>query len=146
MELTTIETESFKITLVPCRYTDPRNTWNSKTRVYAPYTAPDMEEPAFSIKGQDEELDAAWRKYNRAEVKLMREVLAKAADEIGDVLMNEDNELFYTALQAIKGKLSWSRTAGCSCGCSMGFIAARQHVIGDGRLTDRIRQVSVDRK
>lgn len=78
-----------------------------KTRVYCDldYSQFPMERPKYSIKGEDPENDLAWKVYNRLELKLMREKIAEAFTAAG-----------------IEGKLSFSRKAGCSCGCSAGFI------------------------
>lgn len=78
-----------------------------KTRVYCDldYSNFPMERPKYSIKGEDPENDRLWVAYNRLELKLMREKIATAFEEAG-----------------IEGKLSFSRKAGCSCGCSAGFI------------------------
>lgn len=78
-----------------------------KTRVYVNGTEPEMEQPPNSILGEDPELDAQWRKYNREEIRLMREAAQATIDAIG-----------WDA-----GKLSFSRKAGCSCPCSPGFIS-----------------------
>lgn len=99
---------------------------NRKTRVHAPVSRAEvlerfgLELPPFSVKGKDPEVDIAWRKYNRAEITIMRERARKWLDDNGlsDV------------------KLSFSRKAGCSCGCSPGFIADRQIVQDRGTILD----------
>jgi len=60
--------------------------------------------PAPSRKGDDEALDAEWRRYNRAELKTLRAIADKAAEGLG---VRVDR---------------FSRKAGCSCGCSPGFV------------------------
>lgn len=63
------------------------------------------EHPPYSTKGEDPENDRAWRRYNRAELQLDREIAGK--------------------LYALSGGTfdGWfSRTAGCSCQCSPGFV------------------------
>ena len=57
-------------------------------------------------------LDKAWKKYNRELVKMMKEVAEKAN------LTNESGQPL---------KLNYSRKAGCSCGCSPGFIAENDY-------------------
>jgi hypothetical protein len=58
----------------------------------------------------DDFTSAAWRRYHRAMIKLMNEVLQGT--------WNHDVPLV----------ASFSRTAGCSCGCSPGFRLPNQHV------------------
>lgn len=83
--------------------------------------------PAYSPKGDNAELDAAWRKYNREELRLMRAI-------VDPVVKAEFPEL---------GKLSFSRTAGCSCGCSPAFRA-------EGMVIDeeigRVSWITITRK
>lgn len=78
-----------------------------KTRLYTDldYSNFPMERPAYSVFGEDPQNDAAWKAYNRLEIKLMREKIQAELDKAG-----------------IEGKFSFSRKAGCSCGCSAGFI------------------------
>jgi hypothetical protein len=79
-----------------------------RVRVYvAGAGVPDLPLPPYTRKGEQPEVDAAWRKYNQAEIKLERAV-------IDDVRKRYGLDL---------GKLSFSRTAGCSCKCSPGFIS-----------------------
>jgi hypothetical protein len=65
--------------------------------------------PEPSIKGEDPANDKLWRKYNKAEkilqMELMKEVVRKG-------LMEEE----------ILQDLTFSRKAGCSCGCSPGWV------------------------
>lgn len=78
-----------------------------KTRVYCDlnYDVFPLERPAYTVRGEDLENDKRWDVYNRTEIKVMREKIELAFKEAG-----------------IEGKLSFSRKAGCSCGCSAGFI------------------------
>jgi hypothetical protein len=71
-----------------------------------------MERPPYSVKGDDAENDKKWRKYNREEVAIMR---VFAENILGDATEALDLPNL--------GKLRYSRKAGCSCGCSPGFIA-----------------------
>lgn len=68
---------------------------------------PDLPRPSYMLRGEDPAVDRAWRKYNQAEVKLMRKVIAEVAERYGIHL----------------GELRFSLKAGCSCPCSPGFIA-----------------------
>lgn len=71
---------------------------------------PDLPVPTPSIKGDNKQLDLEWKRYNREEVRLQRELIEEA--------LAADPEL-----AARLGKLVFSRKAGCSCSCSPGFIA-----------------------
>jgi hypothetical protein len=63
------------------------------------------EEPAYSIRGEDKDLDRAWDKYNRRLVSCQRAALeALKAAEVLDY-----------------SKASFSRYAGCTCPCSPGW-------------------------
>lgn len=91
-----------------------RRTWNAefpKIRVYvAGEDEPTWPIPGSSTRGDGSEVDKAWKRYNREERRLQREVIDEALaerPELADQL----------------GKLTWSRKAGCSCGCSPGWIA-----------------------
>lgn len=65
--------------------------------------------PAYSMKGEDLENDLAWKAYNRAEVKAMKAGILEA-------------NKYFNFLPADGWKLSFSRTAGCGCGCSPAFV------------------------
>jgi hypothetical protein len=65
---------------------------------------PDMPRPPYLPNGQDDAVDAAWRRYNRAEIAIMRAV---AADR----------------LSLDPSTIKFSRNAGCStCSCSPGLL------------------------
>lgn len=68
-----------------------------------------MERPPYGTKGENAENDKAWRKYNRIELKAMRAFAEPIAAHYG------------------ADKISYSRKAGCSCGCSPGFILTGRH-------------------
>jgi hypothetical protein len=68
------------------------------------------ERPDYSVKGNDPDNDKQWRKYNKAELEIQRVIINQAV-EAG--LIKKD----------IAEELKWSRTAGCSCGCSPGWKA-----------------------
>lgn len=93
-----------------------------KTRVYTSCTEDEvrerfgLERPAYSIRGEDTESDKAWRKYNRAEIAIMRE---RAEDLL------RRNKFSLTGLR-------FSRKAGCGCGCSPGFVLGYMVLTGRG--------------
>lgn len=75
---------------------------------------PDMPVPPYgSTRGDGSAEDKAWKAYNRAEVANQRDLIEEALAQ---------NPELATKL----GKLSFSRKAGCGCGCSPGFIAEGQ--------------------
>ena len=95
-----------------------------KTRIHVSGTSPDYDHPPYSMKGDDPENDKAWRKYNRDEIVAMRELL----DDISGWLQSISNGDL---------KYRFSRKAGCSCGCSPGFIADRA-LFFNGRAISQI--------
>ncbi len=64
--------------------------------------------PEYSRKGENPELDKAWKKYNKIEVNLQRGIIDQA---VKHGMIEED----------LAKELKWSRKAGCSCGCSPGW-------------------------
>jgi hypothetical protein len=60
----------------------------------------------YTSRGEDVEMDKAWDKYNGDLIAGMRDILL---------------EIF----EVDRSDLKFSRTAGCTCGCSQGFIAKR---------------------
>ena len=120
----TIEGTDYQVSMIGMDWSDRR----SRTLVSCGNSVePDMEMPAYSIKGEDPENDAAWRKYNREELRLMRAI-------VDPVVKAEFPKL---------GKLSFSRTAGCSCGCSPAFRAER--MVFDEEL-GRVSWITITRK
>lgn len=96
-------------------------TWERESRqkhtiVYVgnPYDVeevfPNMTQPEITQKGENLENDKAWRKYNKAEVAIQKRIIDVA---VADGLLD----------QTIAQGLKFSRTAGCSCGCSAGWIS-----------------------
>lgn len=65
--------------------------------------------PYGSTKGEDPQVDKLWKRYNRAELALQKQALGLAAQQ-GWLTVEEVAEA------------KWSRKAGCSCGCSPGWI------------------------
>ncbi|AXH47343.1 hypothetical protein SEA_EDEN_48 [Microbacterium phage Eden] len=66
------------------------------------------------IKGNNEEVDALFRKLNRLEVKNMKAVIAEAVAEVPELA---------AILEGVN--LTFSKKAGCSCGCSPAFVPSR---------------------
>lgn len=124
----TIEGTDYQVSMIGMDWSDRRAVRRSRTLVSCGNSVePAMPMPAYSIKGEDPENDAAWRKYNREELRLMRAI-------VDPVVKAEFPEL---------GKLSFSRTAGCSCGCSPAFRA-------EGMVIDeeigRVSWITITRK
>jgi len=67
-----------------------------------------MKEPEYSVKGENPELDKAWRKYNKAEQEIQRAIIQEALTLHPELFDNPEG-------------LKWSRKAGCACGCSPGW-------------------------
>lgn len=65
--------------------------------------------------------DNEWKKWNRAEVKAMKESIVLAFETLGFEVP----------------KVTFSRTAGCGCGCSAGHVASIQLVFLDEEGTPR---------
>jgi hypothetical protein len=118
---TVVETDTYTATLV----------WTvdtAYTRVYVSgQPEPDMERPSYGVKGENEENDAAWRRYNREELRLMRKALEQPMADLALLLERPP-----TALK-------FSRKAGCTCNCSPGFIGDTQARFAGRRLS----QISV---
>jgi hypothetical protein len=111
--VTVTEAGRVEVKLVPRRY-DSRRELNKATRAYVDISHVDLglEQPAFSIRDEDAALDAAWRRYNRAEVVAMKRVLAAAQPTLVELLG-----------EAVTGcEWAFSRKAGCSCPCSPGLV------------------------
>jgi hypothetical protein len=64
--------------------------------------------PEYSIKGEDLAKDKLWKKYNRFEVATQKKLIQKAID------------LGMIPVDVLEG-LTFSRKAGCACGCSPGW-------------------------
>jgi hypothetical protein len=63
---------------------------------------------AHTVKGEYPEIDQAWKKYNRAIVKMWKNIAL-------DVFYQLENDQFLSDMY-------WSNKAGCNCGCSPAFI------------------------
>lgn len=97
------------------------------------------EQPPYSRKGDTPEIDKAWRRYNKAELQIERDIITKAVQ--GGLLD-----------AGLAKELKWSRKAGCSCGCSPGW-KARDYGQRTGWLTvispskeEEQRKADMDRK
>ena len=124
----TVDGVDYQIFMTGIDWSDSRSARRERTLVSCGNSIdPEMPMPAYSLKGDNAELDAAWRKYNREELRLMRAI-------VDPVVEAEFPEL---------GKLSFSRTAGCSCGCSPAFRA-------EGMVIDeeigRVSWITITRK
>jgi hypothetical protein len=99
--------------VVQFRPKDRDRTWKfGKVRVFVSgEDEPTFDHPGFgSVRGDGSDEDRAWKRYNREELRLQRELVAQAYVAVPE-------------LAADLGGLSFSRKAGCSCGCFPGFIA-----------------------
>lgn len=85
-----------------------------------------VEQPLYTLRGEDPENDKAWDRFNRLQVRLIKEPVRAWLDAHGmsDV------------------KVNWSRKAGCSCGCSPAFIADRELTMSG---LGHVRSISVPR-
>lgn len=90
-----------------------------KSVIYVSSPSPDevfgLAQPAPSCKGDDPENDRLWRKYNKAELAIQRGLLQLKRAELLKAFgfEGENPDVVF----------KWSRTAGCSCGCSPGWLA-----------------------
>lgn len=133
-ETKTVTTEQYTFT-VRRRPKDSTRHWKSgKVRVFVSgQDAPEFDNPPYgSTRGDGSDEDRAWKRYNREELRLQREVLAQATAAMPE-------------LAEQLGKLSFSRKAGCSCGCSPGFVGTawtNQDVWLDRTPVDQAFQVA----
>lgn len=66
-------------------------------------------QPDYSSKGENEDLDEQWRKYNKAEVAMQKEAILLA--------------MTYGLIDAeIAHQAKFSKKYYCSCGCSKGWV------------------------
>lgn len=124
----TVDGVDYQIFMTGIDWSDRRASSRMRTLVSCGNSInPEMPRPAYSPRGDNAERDAAWRKYNREELRLMRAI-------VDPVVKAEFPEL---------GKLSFSRTTGCSCGCSPAFRA-------EGMVIDeeigRVSWITITRK
>lgn len=111
---------SYKVMTVGGHHARPltRDSRVSKTRLYT--TSPSEEAISkeagvkrdslqFTRRGDNPAMDEAWDKWNRATVRLMKKEALRTLAEVGHP----------------EAKVSFSRKAGCGCGCSPGFVVDR---------------------
>lgn len=142
-----ITTETHEIHLICKDYSDWRSV-NKSTRVYGPEVTPEMERPPYVGRGKDKDVDKAWDAYNRAEVKLMKAEIEAAAksvvgrSELAAVIgrFATGNSELTDVIAAMTQGLTFSRKAGCSCGCSAGFVS-KMHVRFRNNAIDQISVV-----
>lgn len=115
---TTIQFNDEVCSLASKRVREPFGTRQKHTIVYVsnPFDPEELnwngitEQPEPSVKGKDPANDKLWRKYNKAELELEKIIINQAVEE---GLLDEN----------IAKELKWSRTAGCKCGCSKGWVS-----------------------
>jgi hypothetical protein len=146
MAIHKIETENFTVTLVPWRYDD---RYDARTRLYASSLIDYKsigDQPPVSVKGDDPENDKAWRRYNRAELNSMNNGLNAFELELYNT--PDPTGLLAEIYEALVGYTrKFSRKAGCSCGCSPGFVmGGKVYARLDGIRQSRLIQINVARK
>lgn len=88
------------------------------------YEEVSMDGLEYGMRGEDPEMDKKWNRHNRQIVSNMRDVFQEVVD-------HPDFERLPVQVQeALSGKLSFSRKAGCSCGCSPAFKTKNDIGIG----------------
>lgn len=141
IETHTAEIGNYDVTLT-IRHGEPEPLWSRKkprrARLYV--DAPDSWLPSsdhlkFTIKGDDPEMDAAWRKYNKAEINAKREAISYAnaaflSKSMDDPMHCTDNSWFNAKELRKMAAWKFSRKAGCSCRCSPGFVAKNYDLPG----------------
>ncbi|QOP66641.1 hypothetical protein SEA_LAHQTEMISH_50 [Microbacterium phage Lahqtemish] len=114
----TIEADGFKLTII----LHPAHTWQRKTKTRIYVSGQDdvdfsaawelLREKDPQNIGASEEVNALFRKLNRQEVKNMKAVV----EELRQTSEEAD------AVLSVGGRLTFSKKAGCSCGCSPAFV------------------------
>lgn len=74
-----------------------------------------MEGLEYGIRGEDPAMDKAWDRHNRQVIKNQRAVIEEV------VAHEEFDKLPEVVKEVLVNKLTFSRYAGCRCGCSPGF-------------------------
>ncbi|QIN93709.1 hypothetical protein QDW23_gp50 [Microbacterium phage Stromboli] len=113
-----IEADGFQVTAI----LHPAHSWkrNTKTRIYVGgQDEVDFTEAWELLREKDpqnvgasEEVNALFRRLNRQEVKNMKAVV----EELRQTSEEAD------AVLSVGGKLTFSKKAGCACGCSPAFV------------------------
>lgn len=105
---TTTTVDGHRVSIDP----QPYSKKTQKTRIFVTLHDGDvpMERPPYgSKKGDGSHEDALWKIYNKLEKQIMIDRVKRVLEGLG-----------------LAGtKVSFSKTAGCSCPCSPGFIADR---------------------
>lgn len=136
----TIKTTDYTIHMVCVDYANnSRRETSRSTRVYGPSVELDIPTPEYTARGEDPANDKAWDAYNRAEVKAMKADIEAAAKEL--IFRYTPDQSFAAINAALTEGLKFSKRAGCSCGCSAGFVSPK-HVSFRG---NGISQISISR-
>lgn len=104
--------------------------YRKKSIVYVSTPSPEhfsmMNRPDYNSKRNDgSDNDKLWKEYNKLEVKIQRLGVEFYRNEIAEKLNVPSDQL----------KFKWSRTAGCSCGCSPGWLVYNAGTrVGDYRF------------
>lgn len=116
--------------------THPREVLNKKARLFWEdnWTGSSAskefvlgEQPAITRRGDDAESDKAWDRYNKQNVRIVRDAIVAVLQEMVGYR--------YT----VTGKdVRYSRKAGCTCNCSPGFILSDdlRHALEQGCRTE----------
>lgn len=103
--ITIAENDEFEVTGTVVEWAKSNKT---NVNTYIDMEALGHTHPEYTLRGEDPESDKAWDAFNRLEVKLMKEQILKA------------NEALHF-LPKDGWKMNFSKTAGCTCGCSPAF-------------------------
>ena len=79
------------------------------------------EAPEPSQRGEDPESDKVWRKYNKLEADIRKQVAEHLLQPVMECLFKKYTGEYATVWSKVK--YSFSRTCGCRCGCSPGVNA-----------------------
>lgn len=136
-ERTSFVIDGIRVTLVPRSPAGDRRTYNSKTRVYGAVEALGADLAALEPKRVFVESDSAdklrskiWRAWRDGTKAIVSERLSELVSRLGTKVGISVSELSSDAV-------TFSYKAGCSCGCSPGFIL-------DGRVRDGYSSIPAD--
>jgi hypothetical protein len=109
---------TYRIHIMRRRFDQRASEYYARTRMYV--STPDGVLPGHppfgSVRGDGSAEDKAWRAYNRLELEVMRAMVEMARPIVEAMTFG-----------AKDAKWSFSRKAGCSCGCSPGFREGSDH-------------------
>lgn len=117
-----------KIITVTVRRTLPGE--RARLRAYVDAPSPQdrgiMKQPPYSQVGDDSENDKLWKKYNKAELAIEAEAFTA---EVQEFILKALRELGASWISNLIdfSKKQWNRKAGCSCGCSPGWLLRDSH-------------------